>query len=188
MSLQTRLSALISAIRSDFDALDTRVTAVEAGGGGGGGGVTRQKFQVTDDGTTGQTTTGSFVVLSGMWATPSHDDAAFTWNGTTGELEINEDGEVEFDIQVMSHQSTGNNRTQIEIQIYKNNSTVLVQSYNYSQRNSTQDKGGAHINGFSDNAVDGDVYEIRVRDIGTAVNVGSSDVPGDTFIAVTHWS
>jgi hypothetical protein len=36
MSLQTRLSALITAIKGDFDGLDTRITALEGAGGGGG--------------------------------------------------------------------------------------------------------------------------------------------------------
>ncbi len=35
MPLQTRLSALISAIKGDFDGLDTRITALEGAGGGG---------------------------------------------------------------------------------------------------------------------------------------------------------
>ncbi|GHE88631.1 hypothetical protein GCM10016455_05960 [Aliiroseovarius zhejiangensis] len=36
MSLQTRMAALITAIKGDFDSLDSRVTTLEGSGGGGG--------------------------------------------------------------------------------------------------------------------------------------------------------
>lgn len=39
MSFQNRLSALISAMRGDFDTLDSRIAALEAAGGGGGSSV-----------------------------------------------------------------------------------------------------------------------------------------------------
>lgn len=158
---------------------------LETGGSSVGGGTTITMFQVQDNATgTGQTTTGTMADIAGIWGTPSFLESGFAWDGTAGILTINDPGTVEFDINVMAHQSTGSNRTQIEIELYKNGTTVLVRAFNYSHRNGTQDAGGVTITGFKDNAADGDTYRVRVRDIGIAVNVGSATVVGGaTYIS-----
>ena len=149
---------------------------------GGGGGATITFFQVQDDGTTGQLTTGSAVDLAGMWDTPSQTDSDFSWNGTTGVLTVNTAGTVEFNIKVVSY-NNANNRHELHIQLYKNGSTVLVEDSQYASRNNTQDEGGAYIPGFLDTASVNDTYRIRIFDIGVAATVGASNVAGMTYIS-----
>lgn len=151
-------------------------------GGGGGGGTSIAFFQVQDDGTTGQLTTDSAVALAGMWGAPTLDQTGFTWNGTTGTLEIDVDGVVEFDVQATGWNNL-NNRHELHVQIYKNGTTVLIEDSNYASRNNTQDEGSADIHGFKDSAVDGDTYQIRVFDVGVAATVGAANVAGMTYIS-----
>lgn len=159
-------------------------------GSGGGGGTTITFFQVQDNATGfGQRTTGSMVPLAGIWNTPTLTHPDFSWDGTTGILTVNKAGTVEFDISVMAHQSTGSNRTQLEVQLLKNGSTSLVRAFNYSHRNGTQDSGGTQLTGFKDTAVATDNYRVRVRSIGVAVDVGSStDVGRATYISAKLYS
>lgn len=147
-----------------------------------GGGTTVTFFQVEDDGTTGQLTTGTAVDLGGMWGTPSLTDSDFTWNGTTGILTVNTTGTVEFDIKVCGWNNL-NNRSELHIQIYKNGSTVLIEDAQYATRNNTQDEGSAYINGFKDSATATDTYRIRIFDVGVAVTVGASNVAGMTYLS-----
>lgn len=149
---------------------------------GGGGGTSIAFFQVQDDGTTGQLTTDSAVALAGMWGAPTLDQTGFTWNGTTGTLEIDVDGVVEFDVQATGWNNL-NNRHELHVQIYKNGTTVLIEDSNYASRNNTQDEGSADIHGFKDSAVDGDTYQIRVFDVGVAATVGAANVAGMTYIS-----
>lgn len=148
----------------------------------GGGGTTITFFQVEDDGTTGQATTGTAADLAGMWGTPSFTDADFSWNGTTGILTVNTTGTLEMDIKVCSW-NNANNRHELHAQIYKNGTTVIVEDAQYASRNNTQDEGSVYINGFKDAATATDTYRIRVFDIGVAATIGASAVAGMTYIS-----
>ena len=148
----------------------------------GGGGTTVTFFQVEDDGTTGQLTTGSAAVLSGMWTTPSLTDSDFSWNGTTGVLTVNTAGTVEFDIKVTTH-NNANNRHELHVQLVKNGSTVLVEDAQYASRNNTQDEGSVYLPGFKNTAAVNDTYELRVFNIGVAATVGASNVAGMTYLS-----
>ncbi len=149
----------------------------------GGSGTTVTFFQVQDDGSTGQLTTGSAVDLAGMWDTPSITDDDFSWNGTTGILTVNTAGTVEFDVKVCGW-NNANNRHELHVQLYKNGSTVLTEDAQYASRNNTQDEGSAYICGFKDTASVDDTYRIRVFDIGVAVTIGSAEVSGMTYLSV----
>lgn len=151
-------------------------------GPAGADGTTITFFQVQDDGTTGQLTTGSFADLAGMWDTPSLTDSDFSWNGTTGILTVNTAGTIEIDAKVTSW-NNANNRHQLEIEIYKNGSTVLVGDSQYASRNNTQDEGSAYIHGFKDTASVNDTYRIRVLDVGVAATIGASQVSGKTYLS-----
>lgn len=139
-------------------------------------------FQVQDDGSTGQVTTGAAQDLAGMWGTPTITSSDFTWDGTTGILTVNRAGTVEFNVKVTDYQ-TANNRHELHIQIYKNGATVLVEDAQYASRNNTQDEGSAYINGFLDTAAASDTYRVRVFDIGVAATIGASNVANMTYIA-----
>ncbi|MGB1373818.1 MAG: hypothetical protein ACPG6R_11900 [Aequoribacter sp.] len=149
---------------------------------GGGGGTTVTFFQVEDDGSTGQLTTGTAADLSGMWGTASLTDSDFSWNGTTGILTVNTAGTLELDIKVTSYNNL-NNRHELHAQVYKNGSTVLVEDAQYASRNNTQDEGSVYINGFKDTAAVDDTYRIRIFDIGVAATVGASNVAGMTYLS-----
>lgn len=184
-----RTAGTETAIRR-FSPADIASMAGTHGGGGGGGsntyyGTSESYFQVEDDGTTGQLTTGTAADLTGIWATPSLTDATdFSWNGTTGILTVNTSGTVEFDVKVNSY-NNANNRHELHIQLYKNGTTVLTEDAQYASRNNTQDEGGAYIHGFKDTATAGDTYRVRVFDIGVAATVGASNVAGQTYISAT---
>ena len=139
-------------------------------------------FQVEDDGTTGQLTTGSAAVLSGMWGTASITDADFTWSGSTGLLTVKKAGIIELDVAVTSY-NNANNRHELHVQIQKNSTTVIVESANYASRNNTQDEGNAIISGFKDVCAVDDTYRIRVFDIGVAATIGASNVAGMTYLS-----
>jgi hypothetical protein len=148
----------------------------------GGSGTTVTFFQVEDDGSTGQATTGSAADLAGMWGTPSLTDSDFSWNGTTGVLTVNTTGTVEFDIKVNGWQNS-NNRQELHVQLVQGSSTVLVEDANYSSRNNTQDEGGAYIHGFKVAATATDTFKIRVFDIGVSSTIGASNVAGQTYFS-----
>lgn len=154
---------------------------------GGSGGATIAFFQVQDDGTTGQLTTGSATVLDGIWDTPSLTNAAFTWDGATGTLTLNAAGVVEFDVKTTSW-NNANNRHELHAQLYKNGSTVLIEDAQYASRNNTQDEGSAYIHGFKDTAAINDTYQVRVFDIGVAATVGAANVAGMTYISAKLYS
>jgi len=154
----------------------------------GGGGTTITFFQVEDDGTTGQLTTGTAADLAGMWGSPSLTDSDFSWNGTTGILTVNTAGTIELDIKTTSWQDTANNRHELHVQLYKNGTTVLVEDSQYASRNTTQDKGSAYINGFKDTAAVNDTYRIRVFDVGVAAEIGDANVAGMTYLSAKLYS
>lgn len=139
-------------------------------------------FQVEDDGTTGQLTTGTAADLGGMWGTPSFTDSDFSWNGTTGILTVNTTGTVELNVKVCSW-NNANNRHELHAQIYKNGTTVIVEDAQYASRNNTQDEGSVYINGFLDAATATDTYRVRIFDIGVAATVGAANVAGMTYIS-----
>lgn len=139
-------------------------------------------FQVEDDGTTGQLTTGTAADLAGMWGTPSLNTGDFSWNGTTGILTVQAAGTIEFDC-IATGWNNANNRSETHLQIYKNGSTVIVESAQYSTRNNTQDEGGVTIAGFKDACSANDTYRLRVFDIGSAVTIGASNVAGMTYFS-----
>lgn len=153
----------------------------------GGGGTTITFFQVQDDGTTGQLTTGTATDLAGMWGTPTLTDADFSWNGTTGILTVNTAGTIEFDIKVCTWNNL-NNRHELHAQLYKNGTTVLTEDSQYASRNNTQDEGSAYICGFKDTAAINDTYRVRIFDIGVAATVGAANVAGMTYISVKLYS
>lgn len=154
---------------------------------GGGGGTTITFFQVEDDGSTGQITTGTAADLAGMWGAPSLTDSDFSWNGTTGILTVNTAGTVEFDIKVTSW-NNANNRHELHLQLYKNGSTVLVEDAQYASRNNTQDEGSTYICGFKDTAAVNDTYRVRVSDIGVAATIGAANVAGMSYISAKLYS
>ncbi len=139
-------------------------------------------FQVEDDGSTGQLTTGTAADLAGMWGTPSLNTGDFTWNGTTGILTVDAAGIVEFDVKVTSW-NNANNRHELHAQIYKNGSSVLIEDSQYASRNNTQDEGSAYICGFKDTAAASDTYRIRVFDIGVAATIGATNVANETYFS-----
>lgn len=144
-------------------------------------------FQVQDDGTTGQLTTGAYQTLQGIWDTPTLTDSNFTFNAATGLLTVNADGVIEFDIKVTSWQDAVNNRHQLGIELLKNGATSLVQDEQYASRNNNQDEGSAYIVGFKDSVSSGDTYEVRVKDVGVAATVGAPNVANMTYISVKHY-
>ncbi len=153
----------------------------------GGGGTSITFFQVQDDGTTGQLTTGSAVDLAGMWSAPTLTDADFTWDGASGVLTVNAAGTVEFDAKVTSW-NNANNRHELHVQIYKNGTTVLVEDAQYASRNNTQDEGSVYLNGFKDAAGIGDTYRLRVFDVGVAATIGAANVAGMTYLSAKLYS
>ncbi len=177
MSLQAQLTAVLQAIGADMK------TALA---GGGGGGTTITFFQVQDNGSTGQLTTGSAVDLAGMWDTPDLTDSNFTWNGSTGELTINAAGTLEVDCTVSSWNNL-NNRHELHVQLMHDSGggyVKVMEASNYSSRNNTQDEGDTQINGFKILVAAGDKIKLRVFDIGVAATVGSSNVAGQTYLSV----
>lgn len=149
----------------------------------GGSGTTVEFFQVQDDGTTGQLTTGAATVLAGLWDTPTiEDSSAFAFVGLTGTLTVLKAGVVEFDIKVTSH-NNANNRHELHVQLLKNGTTVLVEDSQYASRNNTQDEGSAYIVGFKDECSAADTYQIRVFDVGVPATVGNANVAGQTYIS-----
>ncbi len=142
-------------------------------------------FQVEDDGSTGQTTTGTYVDLAGMWATPSLNTGNFSWNGTTGVLTADATGTLELDVHIMTTQ-TANNRLQLDFDVQIDTgggySTVL-ETNNYSSRNNTQSEGGGYIPGYKVAVTSGDNIKIRIKDTGVAASVGTGAVAGNTYIS-----
>lgn len=149
---------------------------------GGGGGSTVTHFQVEDDGSTGQLTTGSAADLAGMWGTPSLTDSDFSWDGSTGILTVLTAGILELNVKVTSYNNL-NNRHELHVQLYKNGSTVLVEDAQYASRNNTQDEGSVYLPGFKDTAAVNDTYRLRVFDIGVAATIGASNVAGMSYIS-----
>ena len=138
-------------------------------------------FQVQDDGSTGQLTTGTPTDLAGMWDTPSINTGDFSWNGTTGVLTVNADGIIEVEGNVTGY-NEANNRNELKVQLYKNGSTVLVEDSQYASRNNTQRVGSAYVHGFKDSCTSGDTYRLRVYDAGVGVTIGASQIAGDTYL------
>ena len=145
-----------------------------------GSGATITFFQVEDDGSTGQATTGTRTDLDGMWGTPSHTDSDFSWNGSTGILTVNTTGKVCFNVAVAG-KNTGANRCELHADIYKNGSAILIETANYATRDSSQDEGNVVIAGFLDDAVATDTYRLRVSDNGVSMTIGHADVAGMTY-------
>lgn len=178
------LDAYEVAVTNGFAGTEAEWLASLAGADGAPG-TTIAHFQVEDDGTTGQLTTGTATVLAGLWGTPSINQTGFTWTDdetTLGTLEVDTAGIVEFDLQVSSW-NNANNRHELHAQILKNGTDVIIEASNYASRNNTQDEGDVDIHGFKDAAVDGDVYQIRVFDVGVAATVGSAEVAGQTYFS-----
>ena len=184
---KTYVNALEQIDEHERAALIYMIDEIETAGGGGGGGTAITFFQVEDDGTTGQATTGSAVDLAGMWASPTLTDNDFTWNGTTGILTVNTAGTIEFDIKITSY-NNANNRHELHAQIYKNGATVIMEDSNYASRNNTQDEGSCYIVGFKDSCNIDDTYRIRVFDVGVAATIGASNVAGQTYISAKLYS
>ena len=147
-------------------------------------------FQAQDDGTTGQTTTATASDLKGMWDTPTLTSANLSWNGTTGVLEVDTDGVVQFDIQVCGVQ-TASNRQQLHVELHQDTGggySKIVSSSNYTSRNTTQDTGASWITGYKVSASDGDLFKIMVKDVGVNSSIGTGTAAGETFISVTHYA
>ena len=152
------------------------------------GGTTIEFFQASDDGSTGQLTTGTFAVVSGIWQTPSIiDSAAFTFNTSTGLLTVSKEGVIEFDTKLVTY-NNANNRHELHIQIQKNSNTVLTADAQYSSRNNAQRIGGAYIMGFKDNCQVGDTYRIRTKDVGVAATIGASQIAGMSYFSAKLYS
>jgi len=152
--------------------------------GGGGGGLSRSTFQVKDDGTTGQGTTGSASDVAGIWDTPTKTSSAFSWNGATGELTINEAGELDVTM-VAQGWNNANNRNETHVLLLYNDGGGFVkidESSNYSSRNNTQDEGGAMIPEYCLDVSAGDKIKMQVYDIGSTITIGAAEVAGQTRI------
>ena len=167
---------------SDSNAL--KVAQFSTFGGGGGGGTTVSFFQVKDDGSTGQLTTGSATDLTGIWTTPELTDSDFSWNGTTGVLTLNAAGTLELNINVCSY-NNANNRHELHVQIQENTGSwaTVQEASNYASRNNTQDEGCVSIPGWLRDVASGDDFKLRIFDIGSAATVGASNVAGETYIS-----
>ena len=146
-------------------------------------------FRVSDSGNTlnAQNVTTSFVAVKGnVWATPSVITSGFSWDSTNGRLQVLGNGYLEITVQVTAFQSTGANRTQMEIELVKNGAsggTTLVGAANYSHRNLVQDKGTVSISSFIVDAAIFETFEVQVRRVGTSVDIGRSEVGGYTYIS-----
>lgn len=143
----------------------------------------RSYFQVHDDGVTTQETTAAYVNVKGLWATPTLTSTDFTFDAATGQVTTNKAGVLEVSAKVTGKQTTGNARAQTDI-VFQKNGVTLTGDKNYSSRNLTQDSGGAYITNFRVNCAIGDVFRLRVRDIGVAVIVGHSEIAGYTYISL----
>ena len=138
-------------------------------------------FQVSDDGVTGQTTTGTYTDVANIWDTPSLTDSNFSFNSARGELTVNASGVIEFDTKVVTYQS-GNNRHELYIRLMKNG-TELTFDAQYASRNNTQRIGGAYIMGFKVSCTSGDVFKIQTKDIGVAGVIGASQIRGASYFS-----
>lgn len=138
-------------------------------------------FQVDDDGTTGQTTTGSAAVLVDIWNTPSLIDAAdFTFVDSTGLLTVLTAGILEVDVKVSSWQDTVNSRHSLHV-ILEKNSSPLVEGSSYTSRDNTADEGQVNINGYKVAVAVNDTFRLTISDIGVAAEVGAAAVAGQTY-------
>ena len=148
MSLQTRLSALITAIKGSLDALDGRVTALEGAGGGGG---SKQFFQVSDHVGAlhvGRTLTTVEPVLFGP--TPDVIGADFTYDSLTGEVSIGSGLDGKWVTVSASIGIDYANRSEIKmfLQVWNGVSwSDEIITANYGNRDSTQDEGSGLIAG-----------------------------------------
>ncbi len=146
-------------------------------------------FQVKDDGTTGQATTGTLSDLVGMWATPDEVGTRFSWNSSTGELEVTSELDVlEFNVNVHTHNNL-NNRHELHVALLEDSGggySVIQEASNYSSRNNAQDEGQVVIASFKVFSVStGTKYKIAVRHVGVSATVGAAPVSGQTYLSVT---
>lgn len=157
----------------------------------GVGGATIEFFQVFDSNGAGQTTTGTFADLVGMWASPTIiDAAAFSWSD--GVLTINKTCKVELSAAVDTYQS-GNNRLELHAMVrYKSSGGSygdLVEQANYASRNNTQRMGGVWFVPVLIACQSGDEFKLQVKDIGVAGVVGGSNAPyKGTYISAKAYS
>ena len=159
---------------------------IEAGGGAGGGGTTVTFFQVEDDGTTGQLTTGTLADLAGMWASPSLTDGDFSWNGTTGVLTVNTDGILELDVSVTGHYVTVSYHVQIDMSIQIDTGggySELIGAHNYAARDFTHDMGTTSVVGFKVIVSAGDLIKVQLKDIGQVFSIGVAAVAAQTYLS-----
>lgn len=171
---QARISAALAVIVTKLNELKALIDGL-----GGGGGTTITFFQVTDDGTNTQLTTGSATVLSGIWDTPEITNADFSFS--SGVLTVNSAGTIELDIIVHSW-NNANNRHELHVILDKNSSEVMEAS-TYTSRNNTQDEGSVIIPGYKSEVTAGDTFRLRVFDIGVAASIGGSTIAGQTYIS-----
>lgn len=148
MSLQTRLSALITAIKSAFDTLDGRVTTLE---GAGGGSSSKQLFQVSDhvgDLHVGRTLTTIEPVLFGP--TPDVIGSDFTYDSLTGEVTIGAGLDGKWAMVSAAVGTDYANRSEIKLLLQRWEGSAWADNLvtaNYANRDSTQDEGTGVISG-----------------------------------------
>ncbi len=152
-----------------------------ADGQDGADGTVIEFFDVQETAGSGQLTTGTWADLAGIWGTPDFEDAAaFSWNGTTGELTINKTATIDLTAHVLSWNNL-NNRHQLDIRLMYQPSggsySEVTASANYASRNNTQDMGASIIANKLIACGSGDKLKIQVRDIGVAATIGSSSAP-----------
>lgn len=140
---------------------------------GGGGAATGALQTLTAFKSGTQASTGAYADLTG-WATPVIEDAAFSFNTTTGVLTFQEDGRYLIMIDVEGTGNTGN-RTQMGIRMQEDTGSGFVNQAravwrNYTSRNITQNSGGITGQYVADYS-NGDQVKFRIVDIGTAFNV-----------------
>ena len=153
------------------------------------GGPSLHFFQVRDDGTTGQATTGTLSDLVGVWATPDEVGTMFSWDSSTGELEVTSESDVlDFSISVHTYNNL-NNRHELHVALLEDSGggySAIQEASNYASRSNTQDEGQVVIASFKVFSVSaGTKYKIAVSDIGVSATVGAPQVAGQTYLSVT---
>ncbi len=139
-----------------------------------------------------QTTAGTATPLTGVWGSPSSFGSGLSFNGATGELTVTEAADVvEFDIAIMSYQSS-NNRIELNAVLEENTGggySSVTQQANYASRNNVQRTGNVVISGFKRfNVSAGTTYRVSVFDVGVAAVVGGSTAAGETYFSAKRYS
>ncbi|MEO1035214.1 MAG: hypothetical protein AAFX44_06595 [Pseudomonadota bacterium] len=173
-------------VLSDLD-LDGNNLNNRANDPAGGAGAAPSFFQVRDDGSATQLTTGAAADLTGIWDTPEITSIDFGWDGASGVLTLNAAGTLVLDIVVHSW-NNANNRHELHVILAGDTGSgfsELMEGSTYTSRNNTQDEGSVVIPGFKSVVAAGHEFKLQVFDVGVAASIGGSTIPGQTYISAT---